>query len=137
MNHDTTIFMIYHDCLKDLNRFNQRYDKIKYTNIFTDSLFVINHLEINGYQQFQYCYELIDQMNKMANELNEYNVHINIIKVPSHKGILGNEIADELAKNAAEIANNCKYGFDNTIRYNTFLNPINVDISKDLILLKK
>ena len=76
-------------------------------------------------------------MNKMANDLEKYNVHINIIKVPSHVGIYGNEIADELAKSAAEIANNCKYGYDDTIKYNTFLNPINVDISKDLIMLKK
>ena len=42
-----------------------------------------------------------------------------------------------MAKQAAIIANNCKYGYDNIINYNTYLNPINVDISKDLILLKK
>ena len=145
INHDTTInycelnsiYMIYNDCLQDLDRFNQRYEKIKYINIFTDSKFVINHLNINGYPQYQYYYELINQMNKMASDLNHYNVHINLIKIPSHKGIFGNEIADELAKSAADIANNCKYGLDDTIKYNTFLNPINVDIAKDLILLKK
>ena len=73
----------------------------------------------------------------MATQLEKYNVHINIMKISSHIGIQGNEIADELAKQAANIANNCKYGYDNIIHYNTFLNPINVDISKDLILLKK
>ena len=48
-------------------------------------------------------------MNEMVNQLEKYNAHINIIKISSHIGIQGNEIADELAKQAANIANNCKY----------------------------
>ena len=60
-----------------------------------------------------------------------------IIKISSHIGICGNQHADALAKAAATIACNCKYNFDDTIRYNTFKNPINVDISKDIIYLNK
>ena len=52
-------------------------------------------------------------------------------------GIRGNHHADALAKAAATIAFNCKYNFDNIIKYNTFNNPINVDISKDIIYLNK
>ena len=35
------------------------------------------------------------------------------------------------------IAYNCKYKLDDIIQYNTYFNPINVDISKDLIRLNK
>ena len=76
-------------------------------------------------------------MNKMANALEKYNVKINIVKITSHIGIQGNLMADSLAKQAAAIAHNCKYKLDNVIKYNTFFNPINVDIQKDLILLNK
>ena len=145
IDHDTTINycemngikMIYVDCLMDLNRFNQRYEQVKYINIFTDSKFVIDQLDINGYPQYQYYYDLINQMNDLANQLNNFNIVINIVKIPSHSGITGNTIVDALAKTAATIANNCKYKYDDSITYNTYCNPINVDISKDLILLKK
>ena len=145
INHDTTInfcelnsiHMIYNDVLKEMRKFNQRYDRKKYINIYTDSKFVINQLNIGSYPQYQYYYKLIDRMNQLANQLNDFNIFINIIKIPSHKGFRGNEIADTLAKQAAVIAYNCKYRFDNTIKYNTFYNPINVDISKDLINLNK
>ena len=73
----------------------------------------------------------------MANNLEKYNVKINIIKIPSHIGIQGNIMADSLAKQAAAIAHNCKCKLDNIIEYNTFFNPINVDIQKDLILLNR
>ena len=145
INHDTTINyceldgirMVINDCLKDLNRFNQRYESKKYINIFTDSQFVLDQLNIDGYPQFQYYYQIINQIYKLLNQLKNYNVHINIIKVSSHIGIKGNQIADILAKQAAIIAYNCKYRFDDIIDYNTYFNPINVDISKDLIYLNK
>ena len=59
--------------------------------------------------------------------------HINLGDI----GIQGNLKADALAKQAAAIAHNCIYKLDNIIKYNTFFNPINVDIQKDLILLNK
>ena len=73
----------------------------------------------------------------MANHLNNYNVSINSIKISSHVGIKGNQIADILAKQAAVVAYNCKYKLDDIIDYNTYFNPINVDISKYLIWLNK
>ena len=76
-------------------------------------------------------------MFKIINQLNEFNIEINLIKVPSHIGIHGNRMADILAKQAATIAFNCKYKMDNIIDFSTYFNPINVDISKDLIWLNK
>ena len=73
----------------------------------------------------------------MANLLNDYNVDINIVKIASHIGIQGNQYADALAKAAATIAHNCKYNLDDMIKYNTYKNPINVDINKDIIYLNK
>ena len=101
--------MIYQDCLNRLKQFNQRYDRTKYINIFTDSIFVINQLDIGSYPQYQYYYKLLNHMNKLANELNNFNIQINIIKIKSHYGIYGNQVADTLAKQAAVIAHNCKY----------------------------
>ena len=108
-----------------------------FMSLFTDSKFVIDNLDIGGYPKLEYYYQLINDMNNLANLLNDYNVHINIIKISSHIGIQGNHHADALAKAAATIAFNCKCNFDDTIRYNTFKNPINVDISKDIIYLNK
>ena len=67
IDHDTTINycelysikMIYQHCIQDLNRFRQKYEFPKYINIFTDSKFVINQLDINGYPQYHYYYTLI------------------------------------------------------------------------------
>ena len=145
INHDTTINyceldgikLVIDDCLQNLRKFNQKYNDKKYINIYCDSKFVIDQLDMNGYPQYQYYYELINQIFYLSNQLNQLNVFINIIKIPSHMGINGNEIVDALAKQAAIIAHNCKYKFDNIITFNTFYNPINVDISKDLIFLKK
>ena len=145
INHDTTINyceldgirLVIQDCLNKLNRFAQRYQSKKYVNIYTDSQFVIDQLDINGYPQYQYYYQIINQIYKLLNHLNNYNVNINIIKIPSHIGIKGNQIADTLAKQAAIVAHNCKYKLDDIIDYSTYFNPINVDISKDIIWLNK
>ena len=46
-------------------------------------------------------------------------------------------MADAFARQAAAIAHNCKYKLGDIIKYNTFYNPVNVDINKDLILLNR
>ena len=46
-------------------------------------------------------------------------------------------MADKLANKAADIAKLCKRRLSEEIHYNLFWNPINVDISKDLIWLRK
>ena len=81
----------------------------KYINIYTDSQFVLDQLDINGYPQLQYYYQIINLILKLMNQLNEYNVDINMIKVSSHIDIKGSQIADTLAKQAANAAYNCKY----------------------------
>ena len=65
-----------------------------------------------------------------------YNINIRLIKLPSHSGIFGNSVADNLAKQAAAISYNCKYKFDR-FKYSTYWNPIGVDMLKDLIMYRK
>ena len=70
-------------------------------------------------------------------KLDNNNIKINIIKISSHKGNYSNQMADQLAKSAANLLNMCKYGESKFIRYDLRKNPVNVDIAKDLIKLRK
>ena len=88
INHDTTINyceldgirLVISDCINDLKRFNQKYDEKKYINIFCDSKFVIDQLDIGGYPQFEYYYKLIDHIFYLLNKLNRFKVFVNVIK---------------------------------------------------------
>ena len=100
-------------------------------NIFTDSKFVCDILNINGYPKHDYYYKLIQEVFTLCNLLEKRNIKININKVNSHIGIDGNQMADKLAKHAASLAKMCKYGEHNCIKYNMNKNPIQVDIAKD------
>ena len=133
------IELIMKDCVKHLDSTlkNGKFAEMKFINIYTDSQFVLDLLSINGYPQSNYMYKLMNKINRFGWLLHRYNISINLIKLPSHSGIFGNQVADNLAKQAGIIAYNCKYRFDDTIRYNTYYNPIIVDISKDLIDLRK
>ena len=105
-------------------------------NIFTDSNFVMNILNENGYPKVEYYYDLIQLIFKNCNILNKDDIHINIMKVQSHIGNEGNEMADKLAKEAAKIAESCKYGESKFIKYDMRKNHVTVDIAKDLIRLR-
>ena len=109
---------------------------INNVNIMTDSTFVCDILNINGYPKLNY-YMLIQNIFKLCKVLSQYQINVNIIKIPSHSGIEGNEMADAVAKQAAQISRDCKFGKSKIIKYNTFKNPANVDIAKDLIKLRK
>ena len=111
--------------------------EIENINIYTDSQFVFNLLNEDGYPKIDYYYKLLMVIFTLCNELKKDNIDINIVKVSSHKGIHGNQIADKLAKEAANVARLCKFGESKFIRYNIANNPINVDIAKDLIKLRK
>ena len=106
-------------------------------NIHTDSMLVFRLLNKDGYPKLDYIYKLLQSMFEICNKLKCYNININIIKVRSHKGNYGNQMADQLAKSAANLANMCKYGKSKFIKYNISKNAVNVDIAKDSIKLRK
>ena len=87
----------------------------------------------DGYPKFDFIYKMIQSIFELCNKLEKYNININIIKVSSHRGNFGNQMADQLAKSAANLANMCKYGRSNFIKYNMNINSVNVDIAQDLI----
>ena len=117
---------------------NNNIDKQGYNvNIFTDSSFVCDLLSKNGYPKLDYYYKLLQAIFKLSNELQNEKIKINIFKIRSHKGIIGNTIADSIAKEAAVWAKDCKYGYSNIVKYDMSQNPINVDIAKDLIKLRR
>ena len=110
---------------------------INYINIYTDSKFVCDILDIDGYPKYDYYYQLIEEIFKICHFLYQNNIFININKINSHIGIEGNTIADKLAKQAAKLAEMCKYGDSKIIKYDMKKNPIQVDIAKDLIRLRR
>ena len=63
----------------------------------------------------------------LCNNLETSKKHINIIKISSHKGEHGNQIADKLTKEAANTARMCKFGDSRFIKYDMAKNPINVE----------
>ena len=106
-------------------------------NIHTDSMVVYRLLNKDGYPKLNHIYKLLQSIFEVCHKLDHYNININIIKVRSHKGNYGNQMADKLAKSAANLANMCKYGQSKFIKYDIKKNDVNVDIAKDLIKLRK
>ena len=74
---------------------------------------------------------------QLCKNLENINVSVNINKINSHIGIKGNENADKLAKQAAHVAKTCKYNGNTVVRYNCNKNPVQIDIEKDLIRLRR
>ena len=114
----------------------KRYVCFDYINIYTDSKFVCDVLDQNGYPNFDYYYKLIEQIFILCHQIFEHHIIININKISSHIGIYGNETGDKIAKYAATLAKMCKYGENNIIKYQINKNPVQVDIAKDLIKLR-
>ena len=110
--------------------------KVNYINIFTDSKFVCDILNICGYPKYDYYYKILIHIFKLCKELENDNINININKINSHIGIDGNEKADKLAKEAAKLARECKFGGNKFINYDCNKNPVQIDIEKDLIKLR-
>ena len=140
INHDTTInycelyaiWMILKDYLNYLNLNFVSLDNCKNIQIFTDSKFVCNILNINGYPEYDDHYRLLQKIFRLLTKLKSFNILVEIIKIPSHSGIMENHTVDAIANRAATIAKNCKYGKSKYFKYNTFYNPVHVDISIDL-----
>ena len=147
IDHDTTInycelmgVKIILQSVLRYTKFQNQYDKeidFEFVNIFTDSSFVFNMLEENGYPKIDYYYEPIQEIFDICNRLGKMSIDINIIKVKSHIGIEGNRRADVLAKEAANLAKMCKIGESKLVKYNINKNHVSVDIAKDLIQLRK
>ena len=148
INHDTTINfcelfairMVYDDYLqyvRDCVNYRNKFCDFKNIIIFTDSKFVCDVMSINGYPEFDYYYNLLNDIFGLSNILSNYNVNIELVKIPSHSGINGNRMADRFANKAASISRDCKFNNGDFVNYNLYYNPINVDISKDLIKLRK
>ena len=63
-------------------------------------------------------------------------MNVEIVKINSHCGITENHTVDFIARRAAEIAKDCKYGRSDYMTYNTYFNPVHVDINIDMKRLK-
>ena len=111
-------------------------NQLKNITIFTDSNFVCNVMNINGYPEFDDHYRLLSKIFRLISKLIPFNINIEIVKIPSHCGIDENRIVDHIAKEAASIAKQCKYGKSNYMVYNCYYNPVHVDISIDLKRLR-
>ena len=73
--------------------------------IYTDSLFCCNLFTLSGYAKFNYYYNLLQKIFKNMNYLfDNFGIKIKIIKIKSHSNNKGNDLADKLAKNGADIA---------------------------------
>lgn len=82
------------------------------TKIFTDSEYAMSH--VHKYDQVvPQSAENRDLVIGFRHLLRERHQHVEIIKVPAHSGITGNEKADELAKAAARRLDLALNGVDN------------------------
>ena len=148
INHDTTINYAELNCIKmifetywNFIKYNfKKYNNYKFCNkiidIYTDSKFVCDILTIDGYPKYDYYYHLINKIINLSNKLNKLNIKINIFKINAHKGILGNEIADKIAKKGAQIAIDMKNNKIRNKKYRNDLEPLVVIISKYINELK-
>ena len=97
------------------NIFQLQQQNTQFISIFTDSMFCINLFSISGYPQDKYYWDIINICLKLVNQFNKNNITINLIKVPAHKDIIGNNIADEQAKIASSISKEAIKNKDNII----------------------
>ena len=147
IDHDTTINyaeligikLVLSSVLRYIEYVNNQNGKMNKNNIniYTDSQFVFNMLNKDGYPKLDYYYKLLLTIFDLCAHLKNASMNINIIKINSHKGNQGNQMADKIAREAANIARMCKFGDSKFIKYRLDKNPVNVDIAKDMIKLKK
>ena len=108
INHRTTINYAELNAIKlkltTLINSDLMWQDYEFISILTDSLFTYNMLSIHGYPKLNYYYGLINEIHDLISQFNNLNIYINIIKVPSHTDIDGNDRADELAGEAADVA---------------------------------
>ena len=76
-------------------------------NIHTDSMLDFRLLNKRLISKLDHIYRLLQSIFEGRHKLDCHNININTIKVKSHKGNYGNQMADQLAKSAANLANIC------------------------------
>ena len=148
--HDTTInyaelnsFRLLFESIEKVYN-NSKHNNIKIKKnitIYTDSLFCCNLFKITGYTKYEYYYHLTQKIFEIINRLNsKYNIKIKIIKIKSHSNIKGNEIVDNVAKAAADLAVEAKHNNNNNeSEYHQYYennNPIIVDNHNYIQILK-
>ena len=73
-------------------------DNLSKIILFTDSKSSIDTLTINGYPKCNDTYNIINKIYECCHFLNYFQIQLEIVHVPAHVGIKGNEIADWWAK---------------------------------------
>ena len=82
----------------DINKGRENVEKMKKTVILTDSL---SSLDTLAYSAVECCrFDLVKEINETYTQLSNKGVRVEICWIPAHCGILGNDIADQLAKDA-------------------------------------
>ena len=113
----------------DIFKSNQLFNIYNTCNIYTDSLFCFNIFKGESYPNYYLYYKDIINIIDQINYIQQNKCLINFIKVRSHTDIDNNDKADELAKQAAELAIEWKDNKSNN--YNERISTL-VDIHKSL-----
>ena len=77
---------------------------IKYITILTDSKCCIYNSDMKYYCKYEYYYHIVQGIFILCQHLAKYGKTIRIVKIPAHKGITGNELADYWAKHGMKMA---------------------------------
>ena len=99
INREASIFVAEASAvLKALAHIHEKHEEIKKICVVTDSLSVVKAIEYakNNFKTHFIIGEILNLIEEMASK----DIEISLLWVPSHKGIKGNERADELAEQA-------------------------------------
>ena len=104
VNRETSIYIAESSAvLEALVHINEEHEGVKKVCVVTDSLSVVKAIE-NVENTFKTHFVIGEIMN-LTEEMATKGIEINLLWVPSHKGIKGNEIVDELAQQALDDPN--------------------------------
>ena len=98
-NNTCELLAILH-CLKEIisDRSILMNDNLSKIILFTDSKSSLDLLSINGYPKNSETYYIINNIFELCHFIDYFKIQLEIVHVPAHVGIKGNEIADWWAK---------------------------------------